>query len=88
MNISPSKRAFEKYKPLGLFAEFYGILSHVNHFTKWVLNFFCLLSFQFVVCDSGDYTVHAMDPDVLVEWDLIEQVVCMCNTLQIGSIGT
>lgn len=36
---------------------------------------FCLLSFQFVVSDSGDYTIHAMDPDVLVEWDLIEQVV-------------
>lgn len=35
---------------------------------------FCLLSFQFVVSDSGDYTIHAMDPDVLVEWDLIEQV--------------
>ena len=24
-NISPSKRAFEKYKPRGLFSEFYGI---------------------------------------------------------------
>ena len=36
---------------------------------------FCLVSFQFVVSDSGDYTIHAMDPDVLVEWDLIEQVV-------------
>ena len=24
--ISPSKRAFEKYKPRGLFSEFYGIL--------------------------------------------------------------
>lgn len=34
-----------------------------------------LVSFQFVVCDSGDYTVHAIDPDVLVEWDFIEQVV-------------
>lgn len=34
-----------------------------------------LISFQFVVSDSGDYTIHAMDPDVLVEWDFIEQVV-------------
>ena len=33
------------------------------------------ISFQFVVSDSGDYTIHAMDPDVLVEWDFIEQVV-------------
>ncbi|XP_067032639.1 E3 ubiquitin-protein ligase RNF10-like [Acropora muricata] len=35
---------------------------------------FIQANFQFVVCDSGDYTVHAMDPDVLVEWDSIEQV--------------
>lgn len=35
---------------------------------------FIQANFQFVVCDSGDYSVHAMDPDVLVEWDLIEQV--------------
>ena len=34
-----------------------------------------LISFQFVVSDSGDYTIHAVDPDVLVEWDFIEQVV-------------
>ena len=32
----PLKRAFEKYKPRGLFSEFYGIL--MNHFTKlWLL---------------------------------------------------
>lgn len=37
--------------------------------------FLDLISFQFVVSDSGDYTIHAMDPDVLVEWDFIEQVV-------------
>ena len=37
--------------------------------------FLGLVSFQFVVSDSGDYTIHAMDPDVLVEWDFIEQVV-------------
>ena len=28
-----------------------------------------------MVSDSGDYEIHAMDPDVLVDWDLIEQVV-------------
>ena len=43
------------------------------------VHLFYLGSFQFVVCDSGDYTVHAMDPDVLVEWDLIEQVVRPAN---------
>ena len=49
--------------------------------------FFCFISFQFVVCDTGDYAVHSMDPDVLVEWDLIEQVVCICNTLQIAGFS-
>ena len=29
---------------------------------------------QFVVKDSGDYTVHLADPDVIVDWDLVEQV--------------
>lgn len=35
---------------------------------------FIQANFQFVVSDSGDYEIHAMDPDVLVDWDLIEQV--------------
>lgn len=35
---------------------------------------FIQANFQFVVSDCGDYEIHAMDPDVLVEWDLIEQV--------------
>jgi len=30
---------------------------------------------QFVVKSSGDYAVHLADPDTLVNWDLIEQVV-------------
>jgi len=30
---------------------------------------------QFVVKSSGDYSVHLADPDILVNWDLIEQVV-------------
>lgn len=35
---------------------------------------FIQANFQFVVSDCGDYEIHAVDPDVLVEWDLIEQV--------------
>lgn len=31
---------------------------------------------QFVMKDSGDYSIHAIDPDQPVEWDNIEQV-CM-----------
>ena len=30
---------------------------------------------QFVVKSSGDYSVHLADPDTIVNWDLIEQVV-------------
>jgi len=33
------------------------------------------VSCQFVVRDGYDYAVHAVDPDTLVEWDRIEQVV-------------
>ncbi|XP_031551488.1 RING finger protein 10-like [Actinia tenebrosa] len=29
---------------------------------------------QFVVSDSADYTVYAVEPDILVDWSLIEQV--------------
>lgn len=32
-------------------------------------------SCQFVVCDDQDYTVHFTDPDTLVNWDFVEQVV-------------
>ena len=30
--MSPSKRAFEKYMPRGLFSEFFGIVSHLQIF--------------------------------------------------------
>ena len=36
-------------------------------------------SCQFVVKYSGDYSVHLADPDLLVEWDMIEQVVSLCK---------
>lgn len=34
-----------------------------------------LCSCQFVVSASGDYDVHVQDPDKLVDWECIEQVV-------------
>ena len=39
-------------------------------------------SCQFVVRDGIDYSVHAADPDTLVDWDLIEQVVSNENYSQ------
>lgn len=30
---------------------------------------------QFVVNSNGNYDVHLIDPDALVQWDLIEEVV-------------
>lgn len=38
-------------------------------------------SCQFVVKYSGDYSVHLADPDLLVEWDMIEQVVSFVDAL-------
>jgi len=35
------------------------------------------VSCQFVVRHGYDYAVHAIDPDTLVEWDRIEQVVSL-----------
>lgn len=36
---------------------------------------------QFVVCDRGDYAVHAVDPDLLVDWDSIELVRLFCHEI-------
>lgn len=41
-------------------------------------NVYFVCSCQFVVSASGDYAVHFRDPDKLVEWERIEQVVS-CN---------
>lgn len=66
-------------KTAGAYCQWGTYSSLVYIFVNWkglLPDFFLdLISFQFVVSDSGDYTIHAMDPDVLVEWDLIEQVV-------------
>ena len=35
------------------------------------VNFSC----QFVVRSRGDYSVHLVDPDVIVDWNEIEQLV-------------
>ena len=34
-----------------------------------------LTSCQFIVRANQDYTLHSVDPDTLVDWDLIDQVV-------------
>lgn len=36
-----------------------------------MLSFSC----QFVVKDNADYHAHLADPDTLVDWNLIEQIV-------------
>lgn len=35
---------------------------------------FLFTSCQFVIKNTGDYTVHLVDPDRLVEWSMIEEV--------------
>ncbi len=39
-----------------------------------VTNFVCF-SCQFVVTDDQDYKAHFTDPDTLVNWDCVQQVV-------------
>lgn len=41
------------------------------------ISFIVLLFFscQFVVSANGNYTVCLNDPDVLVDWNLVEQIV-------------
>jgi len=33
---------------------------------------------QFIVKEDGDYSLHTVDPDKLVDWDMIEQI-CLCS---------
>jgi hypothetical protein len=35
---------------------------------------FNVFSCQFVVKEDGDYTIHNIDPDKLVEWDSVERL--------------
>lgn len=44
----------------------------------------CICSCQFVVKATGDYTVQSIDPDKLVDWELIEQVVSYQGKLMIS----
>lgn len=39
----------------------------------WMVFRFC--SCQFVVKADGDYSVYLADPDLLVQWESIEQIV-------------
>ena len=40
---------------------------------------FNVFSCQFVVKEDGDYTIHNLDPDKLVEWDSVELIVSYCH---------
>ena len=47
----------------------------------WHGNVLFSFSCQFIVKEDGDYGVHTVDPDKLVDWDMIEQIVrkyCIC----------
>lgn len=37
--------------------------------------FYCFCSCQFVVTANSNYSLHLIDPDVLVDWKLVEQIV-------------
>lgn len=40
-------------------------------------------SCQFVVTANGDYSLHLTNPDILVDWKLVEQIVSYISILQI-----
>lgn len=44
-------------------------------FFRDVIKLVCC-SCQFVVAESKDYSVHLADPDLMVEWENIEEIVC------------
>ena len=76
------------------------IMVELNFFLKFLHYFSC----QFVVQSSGDYAVNFIDPDVIVDWEFIEQVVKLlkiivysknveyltmaCMTSTIASVGS
>lgn len=39
------------------------------------LYFLCICSCQFIVNAEGDYATYLSNPDALVDWDLVEQIV-------------
>lgn len=41
-------------------------------------------SCQFVVTANGDYSLHLTDPDILVDWKLVEQIVSCRSILSIS----
>ncbi|XP_035233234.1 RING finger protein 10-like [Stegodyphus dumicola] len=50
------------------------ITSNRTKLPKYNKELFLQSNCQFVVKDSGNYTVHQKNPDILVEWSLIEEI--------------
>ena len=52
---------------------------------KFMMRHFNVFSCQFVVKEDGDYTIHNIDPDKLVEWDSVELIVSYCQSFSYRS---
>lgn len=52
---------------------------------KFMMCHFNVFSCQFVVKEDGDYTIHNIDPDKLVEWDSVELIVSYCQSFSYHS---
>lgn len=50
--------------------------------------FYFFDSCQFVVIEGGDYSLYWTNPDVLVDWNLVEQIVSCYNSLIINLLIT
>ncbi|CAG0921104.1 unnamed protein product [Notodromas monacha] len=47
---------------------------HKTYLPRYNKELYLQATCQFIVKQTGDYTIHSVDPDHPVEWDLIEQV--------------
>ncbi|XP_039292329.1 RING finger protein 10 [Nilaparvata lugens] len=61
---------------------------HVRNTTRWLMSthkhkynkeHFLQANCQFVVRSDGDYSLYMGDPDILVDWELIEQIRVLTN---------
>lgn len=72
----------------GSFEEARAEPTHVRNTTRWLMSthkhkynkeHFLQANCQFVVRSDGDYSLYMGDPDILVDWELIEQIRVLTN---------
>ncbi|XP_055935748.1 RING finger protein 10-like [Argiope bruennichi] len=57
-----------------------------NKLPKYNKELFLQANCQFIARDSGNYSVHQKNPDILVEWSLIEEIRLPCHEVPLCPI--